>query len=413
SLLSSSRDLSFHVGNGLTVTKTAIDHIKAAKHEVLFVTCFWNASCASLLALSAALRDLARTHRARMASGEATRRLRVRIAFSSLSLLQKLLHTSNRRGKIWTPDTWVNKLGLPSQQELEGLDVEVKSLFFRPVSVLHSKFTIIDRQVVVLASANISWENWLECSLTLHGDIVSKFCLFWEQIWGSSGELLQTDWLTPSQRTPPAGAEETHDTILLPQPWHQNPDIPFLRWVFPFWPKLEYGKGEVPPTPQNTFLLEAFRSATETIYIQTPNLTCRPVVEAIYEAVARGVKVEVVTCRNMMVLEQLVTAWGRTEWEVNKLIKRVRKLGLRANDEERALRRGSLKVSYFRERKGGGGGEGAGVDGRWEEKKSHVKCYIFDGEVVVLGSGNADRASWWTSLEVNVAVFGRGIAGEV
>ena len=85
------------------------------------------------------------------------------------------------------------------------------------------------------------------------------------------------------------------------------------------------------------------------------------------------------------------------------------------NDEERALRRGSLKISYYKELSTGQARarDGSGIDGRWEEKQSHVKCYIFDGEVTVLGSGNGDRASWWTSLEVNVVIFGQSVATEV
>ena len=41
--------------------------------------------------------------------------------------------------------------------------------------------------------------------------------------------------------------------------------------------------------------------------------------------------------------------------------------------------------------------------------KSHLKMTVVDGEVVVLGSGNMDRASWYTSQEVGVAVFGREV----
>ena len=42
-----------------------------------------------------------------------------------------------------------------------------------------------------------------------------------------------------------------------------------------------------------------------------------------------------------------------------------------------------------------------------------MKCTIVDGEVVVLGSGNMDRASWYTSQEVGVAVEGRDAVREI
>jgi len=32
-----------------------------------------------------------------------------------------------------------------------------------------------------------------------------------------------------------------------------------------------------------------------------------------------------------------------------------------------------------------------------------------DGDVVVLGSGNMDRASWYTSQELGVALYGREV----
>lgn len=45
--------------------------------------------------------------------------------------------------------------------------------------------------------------------------------------------------------------------------------------------------------------------------------------------------------------------------------------------------------------------------------KTHVKAIVVDGEITVLGSANADRASWWTSGEVGVAVLDKEWAREV
>ena len=52
------------------------------------------------------------------------------------------------------------------------------------------------------------------------------------------------------------------------------------------------------------------------------------------------------------------------------------------------------------------------VDAVADAAQSHVKALIIDGEVTVLGSANGDRASWYTSQEVNVAVLGAGFAAE-
>jgi phosphatidylserine/phosphatidylglycerophosphate/cardiolipin synthase-like enzyme len=38
---------------------------------------------------------------------------------------------------------------------------------------------------------------------------------------------------------------------------------------------------------------------------------------------------------------------------------------------------------------------------------------LVDGEITVLGSGNMDRASWFTSQELGVALFGREVAQSI
>ena len=58
-----------------------------------------------------------------------------------------------------------------------------------------------------------------------------------------------------------------------------------------------------------------------------------------------------------------------------------------------------MKIEYF-------------VPGRRdkEPKQSHLKCTIVDEELVILGSGNLDRASWYTSQELGVAFFDKAFA---
>ncbi len=113
-----------------------------------------------------------------------------------------------------------------------------------------------------------------------------------------------------------------------------------------------------------------------------------------------------------MILEQLVTAGTITEFEAWKLTRRYRRLvknyetRRKGGDAERQLMEpGTLKIGYFRKREGKVGEE--------EPVKSHLKCTIVDEEIVVLGSGNMDRASWCTSQELGVAFFDRGMARSV
>ena len=45
--------------------------------------------------------------------------------------------------------------------------------------------------------------------------------------------------------------------------------------------------------------------------------------------------------------------------------------------------------------------------------KSHLKMVVVDEEITVLGSGNMDRASWFTSQELGVALFGNEVAESI
>ena len=183
-------------------------------------------------------------------------------------------------------------------------------------------------------------------------------------------------------------------------------------------------------------MLLALARARHSVYLQTPNLTSRPLVRALARALARGVAVQVVTCRRMMVLEQFVTtaAQASTEGCVAELLA----CASSANGGEG----GRLEVWFFtppldaeHEQGAAGGGheageawegeDGPGEDGAGDEGEgevsplaqhavqSHVKALIVDGDVAVLGSANADRASWFTSQEVNVAVFSHPFARRV
>lgn len=134
------------IGNGIVATQYIADLIVQAKEEVIFSTCFW-ASSLSLSALHNALITL--NNRARNDG----RRVTVRILFSSCSFRQKFLSIKGVRK--WKSHTW-GKLGLPNPARLGSLDLTVLSRFRKPFGIMHAKFVIIDRAVVVLPSSNIS-----------------------------------------------------------------------------------------------------------------------------------------------------------------------------------------------------------------------------------------------------------------
>ena len=379
------------VSNGLNIyTSTIIPALESAQYEIIFVTCFWARSSALDQLSSALIRLSARAN----TRPNGMPKLRVRLCFSSSSLIQKLSHTSSPAGHVYSPSKW-QSLGLPPPNDLSGLDLQVKSLFFLPFSVMHPKFVIIDRQRALFPSCNLSYESWLECCLPVSGPVVTTLVDFWHNVWarGDFPPLPVTASEEVSSTLSPSEASPSCTTILLPSSHHRSPRFrPFSTAASP------------PFTPLNTYLLHLFTTASESIKLMTPNLTSQPVIDALAAALERGVDVEVITNRRMMILEQLLTAGTITEYCVWRFRRRYRKI------LQSRSRRGSA-TSYMEEGQVHGIGKlsvGYLIPGS-VYKRSHIKCTVVDEEVIVLGSGNMDRASWYTSQELGIALEGREV----
>ncbi|CAK3943291.1 phospholipase d like [Lecanosticta acicola] len=406
-------------GTGYSIFhSTILPAIAQAETEVILTTCFW-APSPTLAALNQTLRTLSQTCLQNNKNKNKNEKIKIRIGFSSSSsswsssLTQKLLPPSR---KTHPPSTWNSRFGLPSEDELPGLDVEVKSVFFLPLSVWHSKFVLVDRRRVFLPSCNVSWEEWLEGCVEMEGGgIVREFVEFWRGNWnwncegeeeGERGEEGQTD----DEIIEDGIIAESHGSQLpspiasaytfLPSPHTRHPHFQPLPFQPPRPP---------PSTPLNTHLLAFLTTAQREIHLQTPNLTSPPVLEALTGALERGVAVTVITNEKLMVLEQLLTAGTTTARCVRALIGDYgRWRERRRGDEEAEVgvvgRPGRLRISYYEPL--GGGGEGV------EAVRSHLKLTIVDDRIVVFGSGNMDRASWYTSQELGVAFYSEELVAE-
>ena len=377
----------FIVGNGFDIyASNILPMLENAQHEIIFVTCFWAPSpCLDNLG-----QTLMKLSQQSLLRGADSSRLRVRLCLSSRSLTQKLFHPSSADGYIYKPREWVTELGLPAPEALAGLDLQVKSLFFLPFSVMHPKFVIIDRKLALFPSCNLSHESWFEGCIPLSGPVVDRLISFWQETW--SKKDVPPLAINTSRADMTAASTSSPTTTLLPSPHHRSPHFrPFLPTPKP------------PQTPLNVYLTDLIAKAKSTIKILTPNLTCQFVIHSLLAALARGVDVTIITNRRMMVLEQILTAGTLTEFCVWRLKRRYRNLLDRrsnSNPEYGHLREiGNLSVGYFRPTS--------------KYAKSHLKCTIVDERTVVLGSGNMDRASWYTSQELGVAVDGKDIVREV
>ena len=409
----SSVPISFTNGTGLSIYREALlPAILNAKHEVILTTCFW--------ALSGTLNELVITLRQLSTNAvQSGNKVNVFICFSSRSALQKFLHTSSPNGFVYPPETWTAKLGLPTQSEVPGLNIHVKSLFFRPFSVLHSKYLIVDRKKAFLPSCNVSWEDWYECCIGFEGPIVRELFEFWERIWQTS-QSIPSNELEDIVVSIDVDRSNELSATLLPHPHNSS-----LRNALWFLPKSL--APSLPITSLNSALLRILSDAKQEIILLTPNLTAAPVFNAICAALCRGVDVNIITDRRMMVAEQLVTAGTTTEQVIEKLIQaykgglsgreilkgvkeHLQLVSLHAqsestNAENRPLRFGKLTVSYFKRPVSQGDmniesslGKAAIAD------KSHIKLTFVDKTFMVLGSGNMDRASWITSQELGVLI---------
>jgi phosphatidylserine/phosphatidylglycerophosphate/cardiolipin synthase-like enzyme len=415
SLITTSSPKSLYVGTGHSIyTRALLPAILSAKHSVQLITCYWAAS-PSLDAIRDTLEQLAT---ARIESNVQTR-LRMTIGFSSFGLFQKLFHPASRDGYVYEPSKW-SKLGLPDQQLLEnaGIDLTVKSIFFTPLSVMHPKFVIVDGKRAWIPSCNVSWERWFEGCVEVEGAIVDRLLAFYDRVWAQGGEFQRTSDAqndsqvgTEASTQLPASVEASATqaiafpvdgpvpTIFLPSPHHRNPKFSF----FPF-----LSQKDPPMTPLNAALLTLFANAQRRITILTPNVTSWPVVESLLDALARGVDVQIRTSKGMMLIEQLVTAGTTTSWCLNKFIQRYNVLVNQprpSDPEAQAQTPGKLEIFYYKQ-----------LDARRDEDDepvvSHFKMTLVDDEYLVLGSGNMDRASWWTSQEIGLLFYVPGFQGQ-
>jgi phosphatidylserine/phosphatidylglycerophosphate/cardiolipin synthase-like enzyme len=417
-LVTTSKPQKLLIGTGKEIVRDILTAFQTAQHEIVFVTCFW-AKSDSRAALSEALRTLSSRC---LSEG---RRIRVRICLSSLSLWQKLTQTKSLSGKEYAPPSWEVVFGLPKRSELQGLDTKIRSIFVLPFSVMHPKFVIVDRETMFLPSCNVSWENWLEGCIELRGDIVEQTLIFWMKFWardemeslpplgvargnsvtdppldGSDLEVALQPRGDPLEA--PLSSLGTIPTVLLPSPHHRNPSFRPMPWS---------SSAPPPPSPLNTFLTTIFNAASRSIYIQSPNVNSPPLLSAVGGALRRGVNVKVVSNTKMMIVEQLTTAGTMTECALRKLHRNwkreVARNHLQDSVEAALLRVGNLEMFYFEQAQPDS--TSGGVDA---PVRTHLKLTVVE-EIVVLGSGNMDRASWYTSQELDVAFFSRRLAREV
>lgn len=409
-LITTSIPRALHVGTGFSIfTRALLPAILNATHSVHFVTCYW-ADSPTLDSFREALTQLAAS---RSENGYASP-LTVTVGFSSSSLFQKLFHTSSRDGQLYSSEQWA-KLGLPDEESLKkgGIELTVKSLFFTPFSVMHPKYLLVDSHTAWVPSCNVSWERWFEGCVEVEGDVVHQLATFHSNVWGFEGLSVFTEPQKSSVATLKSSTQSKRaslltgagegsaaqslkftgmfpvPTLFLPSSHHRNPRFSLIHFL---------SQSNPPITPLNAALLTLISNAQRSITLVTPNVTSWPALNALLSALERGVDVQIRTSRSMMILEQLITAGTTTAWCLDKFIKKYKALRRYYDDPEAQQSIGNLEILYYKPLE-------SRVDDEDEPVLSHFKMTMVDEEYLVLGSGNMDRASWWTSQEIGVLFY--------
>jgi len=397
-----STPLSLATGTGYSIYKSAIiPFIKAARREVILVTCFW-APSVTRDEINEALKELSKKAIA------SSSKISVQICFSSSSLLRNMLLPTPKSGQNYPPAAW-KKLGLPEPGELTGLNMLVIRKFFWPFGIIHSKYVIIDREIAIFPSCNVSWEPWFEVAVSIRGSVVEHLFSFHSAFWGNKRSSTAIESATEHGAVDLAapfavmsGAPNA-STSLLPSP-HSSTWIPHYlrpRAVISLCPCIPAASPNFSPTPLLKTTYHLLSTARSTIVILTPNLTEPAVLEALSQALERGVHVCVWTNRQLMTVEQLATAGTTTPNYIRKLMKRSREM------------RGPLRTFYFDDENGPRRARhGPSCDRETTPIKLHAKVTIVDGERILLGSGNMDAASWKTSQELGVLIESRHVVDE-
>jgi len=136
--------------------------IVCAKAEIILATYHWEHSAASS-ALAAALRNLSKCVEARKGA-----KVVMKLMYDRSNLKQAV---KNRI--VVKPVHW-SRIGLPTEDEIPGVALEVIN-YHRPLlGTFHAKYLIVDRRVACLTSANVQDRPNIEMMVQLEGPVVDS-----------------------------------------------------------------------------------------------------------------------------------------------------------------------------------------------------------------------------------------------
>ncbi|KAI0486159.1 hypothetical protein F4859DRAFT_527995 [Xylaria cf. heliscus] len=141
--------------------------------------------------------------------------------------------------------------------------------------------------------------------------------------------------------------------------------------------------------PQNAAWLSALRNAQRNVFIQTPTLNAKPLLEAIVKACERGIDVYCYVCLGYNDSgEMLPRQGGHNEKVAHQLYTAL------SADARQHLR------WYWYVAKD----QTCPIPATKKKRSCHVKLMIVDETVGIVGNGNQDTQSWYHSQEINLMI---------
>ncbi|KAM0092440.1 hypothetical protein ACP6JD_004140 [Aspergillus fumigatus] len=378
--------------------------IARAEKEVFLGTNFWIYSDASTLVTNA-FRELSRR------AGE-----------RGSKVVVKVLYDRGNPQQLWDNHLRVDekqyadpngKVRLPPSSEIPNIDLQVTN-YHRPiVGTFHAKFIIIDRRIALLQSSNVQDNDNLEMLVHVEGPIVDSFydtaLISWGKAFKTSLPMLSSS--AASADIPGISAQhsrsDSNKDLRSPLPEHTTLEPHYdcdiqheaQRVNDTIRPRAGESKTQAVTrhltpnhtsiyTPQNSAFLSAFKHAKHSIFIQTPNMNAEPILEALLDAVRRGVTVTCYLCLGYNDAGQLLPFQnGTNEMIANRLY-----LSLHTDEERSRLR----IFNYVAK------DQTKPIHNKYKKRSCHIKLMIIDEHVAIQGNGNLDTQSFYHSQEVNL-----------
>jgi len=278
------------------------------------------------------------------------------------------------------------RYGLPSVDDVPGLDLRVRSYHRGLLGVMHDKFMVIDGREVLLGSKNVEGDICEEYMLHLDGSVANSLREQFKQAWGEEIPDLKSV-------TEPATSTDANTLAVATNP------ITAPRKDVKEFPVIVMGRIESKhaltkdeDSPEVAGWLTALNLAEKSIYIQTLNFCTKRVVDLVLELVQKkpGLTVTIVTSYSYQdIWEQLHRNSYGSDVQVAKRM--YEKLPKEFHNR--------LNVCWWM---------GSRIEGDKpvpsKNEWTHTKAMLIDDEIAIIGSANMDPSSWYHQHEFNIAI---------